>query len=191
MSAAAAISSITPLKRLQMNRLGLWLFFASECFLFGGLLVTRFYLLGGSRPEVEQITGLVVTSILLVSSFFMARGETALAHGDRKTFMLSTAITAALGTLFLLGVVLVEWRIAPFRPWTNAAGAVFYGMTGMHAIHVLTGVVFLLVVLYKGRKGAYTAENHWGVEACAIYWHFVDVVWVFFYPALYLIGTPA
>jgi cytochrome c oxidase subunit 3 len=185
-----AVGTITPAKRLQMNRLGLWLFFASEAFLFGGLLVARFYLLPGARPDVEQITGLVVTSILLLSSFFMARGEAAMAHDDRKTFLTSTLITAALGTLFLLGVVFVEWRIAPFRPWTDATGAVFYGMTGMHALHVLSGVVFLLVVWNNGRKGHYSAADHWGVEACAIYWHFVDVVWIFFYPALYLIGVP-
>ena len=66
--------------------------------------------------------------------------------------------------------------------------AVFYMMTGMHAFHVLTGVIFLGVVLNNARKGLYTAENHWAVEAATVYWHFVDVVWIFFYPALYLIG---
>jgi cytochrome c oxidase subunit 3 len=61
-------------------------------------------------------------------------------------------------------------------------------MTGMHAFHVLTGVLLLFLVWNKGRKGLYSEENHWGVEAATIYWHFVDVVWIFFYPALYLIG---
>jgi cytochrome c oxidase subunit 3 len=67
-------------------------------------------------------------------------------------------------------------------------GAVFYMMTGMHAFHVFTGLILLLVVWNKGRIGQYSAEKHWGVEAAAVYWHFVDVVWIFFYPALYLIG---
>ena len=61
-------------------------------------------------------------------------------------------------------------------------------MTGMHALHVVTGLIFLGVVLRKGSKGMYSKEKHWGVEAAAVYWHFVDVVWIFFYPALYLVG---
>jgi len=59
-------------------------------------------------------------------------------------------------------------------------GAVFYMMTGMHAFHVLTGLIFLLIVWNNGRKNVYTAEKHWGVEAAAVYWHFVDLVWIFF-----------
>jgi len=55
---------------------------------------------------------------------------------------------------------------------------------------VLTGVIFLFIVWNNGRRGHYTAEQHWGVEAAAVYWHFVDVVWMFFYVGLYLMGTP-
>ncbi len=170
-------------------RLGLWLFFVSDAFVFGALLVTRFYLLGLHRPHLEQWLGLIVTSVLLVSSFFMNRAEVQISAGNRKGFLTNTLITMALGITFLVGVVGVEWQQAPFGPGDAAQGAVFYMMTGMHALHVLTGVIFLLIVYLKGRKGLYTAERHWGVEAAAIYWHFVDLVWVFFYPALYLIGT--
>jgi len=173
------------------NRLGLWLFLLSDGFIFAGLLFTRFYLMGGTRPELNQLLGLAVTSVLLISSFFMNRGETAMAHGDRRTFLNSTLITIILGVAFLAGVVGVEWQIAPFGPAGGAQGAVFYMMTGMHAFHVLTGVIFLLVIYTKGRRGGYSAENHWGVEAAAVYWHFVDLVWIFFYPALYLVGTLA
>lgn len=172
------------------NRLGLWLFLLSDGFMFAGLLFTRFYLMGGTRPELNQLLGLGVTSVLLVSSFFMNRGETAMAHGDRKTFLSSTLVTILLGLAFLLGVVGVEWRIAPFGPADGAEGAVFYMMTGMHAFHVLTGLILLAVVYNKARRGHYSAENHWGVEAAAVYWHFVDLVWIFFYPALYLMGKP-
>jgi len=175
--------------RLGTNRLGLWLFILSDSFIFGALLITRFYLLGGQRPELNQFLGLVVTSVLLTSSFFMNRAETAMAHGDRKTFLRSILVTIVMGIGFLLGVVGVEWQIAPFGPGDGAEGAVFYMMTGMHAFHVLTGVILLLVVFNNGRRGRYSAERHWAVEAAAVYWHFVDVVWVFFYPALYLIGT--
>jgi len=177
--------------RANSNRLGLWLFLLSDSFVFCGLLVSRFYLLGtAQRPEVSQVVGLVVTAMLLVSSFFMNRAETAIAFGDRKTFLRSTLITLALGTLFLIGVVGVEWQIAPFGPADGAAASLFYAMTGFHAFHVLTGVIFLAIIYRNGRKGLYNEERHWPVEAAAVYWHFIDVVWILFYPSLYLIGTP-
>ncbi len=174
--------------RIATNRLGLWLFIISDSFVFGGLLVARFYLLGNHRPELNQFLGLGVTSVLLISSFFMNRAEVQISLGNRRGFVTNIIATMALGILFLLGVVGVEWRTAPFGPADGPAGAVFYMMTGMHAFHVLSGVIFLFIVLRNGLRGKYTAERHWGVEAAANYWHFVDVVWVFFYPALYLIG---
>ncbi len=173
------------------NRLGLWLFILSDAFLFAGLLISRFYLFGGERPELNQLLGFTVTSVLLLSSFFMNRADVAMAHGDRRAFLNNTLITIVLGTLFLLGVVGVEWQIAPFGVGDNAIASVFYAMTGFHAFHVLTGVIFLIIVYRNGRKGVYTEERHFPVEAAAVYWHFVDVVWVFFYPALYLMGTVA
>lgn len=174
------------------NRLGLWLFLISDSFVFGGLLVMRMNLLGLTHPHLNQTLGLIVTSVLLVSSFFMNRGETLMANGDRKGFLNNTAITFILGLGFLIGVVFVEWPMASHEgitPSSGAAGAVFYMMTGMHAFHVLTGLIFLAIVWINGRKGLYD-EKHYPVEAAAVYWHFVDVVWIVFYPALYLIGTP-
>jgi cytochrome c oxidase subunit 3 len=175
--------------KLRTSRIGLWMFFISDSFVFGGLMVARFYLLGGQRPDLNQYVGLVVTSVLLLSSFFMNRAEIFASKGDRRGFLTSLIATILLGVGFLVGVVGVEWQIAPFGPGDGAQGSIFYMMTGMHAFHVLTGVVFLLIVLRNGIRGLYTPEKHWAVEAAANYWHFVDVVWVFFYPALYLIGT--
>ena len=175
--------------KLLTNRIGLWLFIISDSFVFGGLLVTRFYLLGGQRPDLTQWLGLIVTSVLLISSFFMNRAEVSISRGDRKGFLTSTLITMLLGIGFLVGVIGFEWRLAPFGPGDGVQGGVFYMMTGMHALHVFTGVIFLTIVLRNGRRGLYTAERHWAVEAAANYWHFVDVVWIFFYPALYLMGT--
>lgn len=174
------------------NRLGLWLFLISDSFVFGGLLVVRMNLLGLTHPHLNQTLGLVVTSVLLVSSFFMNRGETMMANGDRKGFLNNTLVTFILGLGFLIGVVAVEWPMAAHEgltPSSGAAGAVFYMMTGMHAFHVLTGLIFLAIVWLNGRRGLYD-EKHFPVEAAAVYWHFIDVVWIVFYPALYLIGTP-
>src|SRR5512138_1763822 len=115
--------------RLQTNRIGLWLFLISDSFVFTGLLVSRFYLLGGERPHLEQFLGLIVTSVLLISSFFMNRAEVSMAHGDRRGFATSLAVTIALGIAFLVGVVGFEWQNAPFGPGDGAQGAVFYMMT--------------------------------------------------------------
>ncbi len=184
---------LTYAQRLRLNRWGLWMFLVSESFMFAGLFAARFYLWGNTRPELDQTLGLILTSVLLVSSFFMNRAETAISVGDRKEFLRSLLITAGLGTAFLVGVVGFEWGwFLPggphILPSDGAFGAVLYGMTGFHAFHVLTGIIFILIVWNLGRKGHFSPERYWGVEACAIYWHFVDLVWVFFYPALYLIG---
>jgi cytochrome c oxidase subunit 3 len=182
--------------QLRHNRLGLWLFFVSEAFLFGGLLSVRFFLWGEHRPELDQTVGLIVTSVLLLSSLSMNLAETAMEHGDRRTFSIGMIVTAILGTIFLLGVMVFEWGLFPaiyeghLTPGENVYGAVVFAMTGMHALHVISGVVFIFIVWNLGRKGHFSPESHWGVESCAIYWHYVDLVWIFFYPALYLIGTP-
>lgn len=189
--------------QLKSNRLGLWLFFFSELFLFGALLAARFYLWGGYRPELSQEVGLIATTVLLVSSYFVYRGETAVGVGDRRKFLSSYMIAAVLGLVFFFSVVVMEWNIfnleASFMgvelfghlraAEDGVYASVFFVMTGMHALHVISGVFLLLAVWNVGRKGGYTTEKHWGVEGAALYWHFVDVVWVFFYPALYLIGT--
>lgn len=174
------------------NRLGLWLFLLSDLFVFAGLYVSRFYLLGVEiRPDLNQLLGLMITFILLISSYFMYSAETAMRFGEQKKFLRNTLITIALGVIFLVGVVGIEWQIAPGGPGDGTAWSLFYIMTGFHAFHVLTGVLFLVIIYRNGRKGVYSAERHWPVEAAAVWWHFIDVVWIFFYPALYLIGTSA
>jgi cytochrome c oxidase subunit 3 len=173
------------------NRLGLWLFLVSDSFVFAGLMAMRINLLGLSRPELNQFLGLAVTAILLISSFFMNRGETMIHNGNRQGFLTNTAITFLLGLGFLLGVIFVEWRLAieeGMTPSSGTAGAAFFMMTGMHAFHVFTGLILLAIVWVNARRGLYDVKNY-PVEAAAVYWHFVDVVWIFYYPALYLIGT--
>lgn len=192
---------------LQHNRFGLWMFFVSEIFLFGGLLAARFYLWRGEggeiiRPELDQFVGLLVTVVLLISSWSMNMAETGMEHDDRRTFNIGMWSTFVLGLIFLFGVLIFEWGLiripidmhifnnaGHIKPWDGAFGAVIFAMTGMHALHVLSGLIFILIVWNNGRMGHYSSESHWGVEACAIYWHYVDLVWIFFYPALYLIGA--
>ena len=176
------------------SRLGLWLFLLSDSFVFGGLAAARFNLLGLTRPALNQLLGLAVTSILLLSSFFMNRAETSMANGDRRGFLIAIAATLVLGLAFVAGVLGVEWPSAiaeGVTPSASAGGAIFFMMTGMHALHVVTGLAFLGIVMRNGSRGLYSPDKHWAVEAAAVYWHFVDVVWIFFYPALYLVGKLA
>lgn len=176
-------------EQAKRNRMSLWLFFFSEIFLFGALLAARFYLWGNTRPELSQTLGLMTTAVLLLSSVSMVMAETAMTYGDRKKFLIYGSLTAVLGILFLVGVVGIEWQ-GHLGPTDGIYGGVFFLMTGMHALHVLSGVIIILINLNLARQGHYSAERHWGIEAMALYWHYVDVVWVFFYPALYLIGSP-
>lgn len=169
------------------RQLGLWLFIASESMIFLALLAARFYLEGTHVPEeANQVIALAITSILLLSSISAYNAETAYVFGDQRRFLRAMSATIILGILFLVGVGF-EWREAfhAFPPETTF-GTVFFAMTGMHAFHVVTGLVLLGIVLARGR--AAPGGDPWPVEAGVKYWHFVDVVWVFFYPTLYLIN---
>ncbi len=175
--------------KLATNRIGLWFFLLSDGFIFGGLFVSRLNLLGLTRPDVDQFLGLTITSVLLLSSFFANRAEVSMEHGNRPRVLSSLLVAIVLGLAFIAAVLGIEWRVAPFGPADGAQGAIFYSMTGFHAFHVLTGVIFLSIVRRNVAHNIYTPERHWGVEASVVYWHFVDFVWVFFYPALYLVGA--
>lgn len=176
--------------RLAINRLGLWLFIFSDALVFAILLVTRFALFGTYRPEeLNQLLGLGLTTVLLLSSVTAYRAETGAATGNRPMLLRNLLLTIFFGVLFLAGVVGIEWPEAPHIGIVpqEGFGISFFSMTGLHAFHVFTGVILLILVYLNARRGAYSPDSYWGVEAAVKYWHFVDVVWVFFYPALYLV----
>ena len=178
----------TPEHRLGINRLGLWLFIASETFLFAAMLSARYYLLGTERPEdLNQPLGFVISMVLLLSSLFAYRGETCAMLGDQRGFRRNIGVTIALGLAFMGGVVL-EWRegLELFPPST-LYGSVFFTLIGLHAFHVFTGVGALAVVLWVGRDGRFGPEEFWPVEGVVKYWHFVDVAWIAIFPTLYLV----
>lgn len=175
--------------RLAINRIGLWLFLLSETFLFGALISSRYFLQGLQRPEtLNQPLGLALTVVLIGSSLSAYRAETAIARGERRIFQRNILLTIALGALFLAGVA-VEWREAFLHfPPPSGFGTLFFTMTGIHAFHVLTGLIALAVIYLLGRQGRFAPGNSWGVEGTVKYWHFVDVAWVFIYPTLYLVN---
>jgi len=171
--------------RLAINRAGLWLFFFSESILFGLLLSARFYLQRIEREHVDQLLGLGITIILLLSSLTAFTAETAIEHNRKRLCHWMLLATIALGVVFAVGVGF-EWATAEFSK-KQAYGTLFFTMTGIHASHVISGVVMLVLAWRLARQGRFSRESHWGVSSTVMYWHFVDVVWVFFYPALYLV----
>ncbi len=172
-------------RRETVNRLGLWLFFCSEFFLFAALFAARFYLAGPYHAKVNQPLGLAITLVLLVSGFTAYRAEAGIRRGDRSAFLRNLLVTILLGLVFLAGVG-VEWATAEFAP-SSIFGTAFFTMTGVHASHVLSGVVAFALAYRLGLRGHFSAERHWGVEALVKYWYLIDVVWVFFFPVLYLV----
>lgn len=175
-------------ERLRTNRLGLWLFVASETFLFAALISARYYLLGTDRPDdLNQPLGLVISMVLVTSSLSAYSAETSAMHDDQRGFKRFTALTIFLGLVFMGGVVL-EWRegLELFPPST-LYGSVFFALIGAHAFHVFSGVVALSALLWVGRNGRFGSQSSWPVEGVVKYWHFVDVAWVVIFPTLYLV----
>ncbi|MEM8830652.1 MAG: heme-copper oxidase subunit III [Cyanobacteria bacterium P01_G01_bin.19] len=140
-------------------------------------------------PEFELLIPIINTAILVASSFVMHEGQKALKQNDVKGLQKYFAITAAMGAVFLLGQV-YEYSHAEFGLTTNLLASCFYVLTGFHGLHVTTGVLLILCVLWRSREaGHYTASSHFGVEAAEIYWHFVDAIWLLLFVLVYLINN--
>ena len=125
------------------------------------------------------------TIILLLSGTTVTWAHHALLHDDRKGLIWGLTLTVALGILFS-AVQVYEYMHAPFAFKDSIYGATFYMATGFHGFHVFIGTVFLLVCLFRAMAGHFTAKQHFGFEAAAWYWHFVDVVWLFLFAAVYV-----
>ncbi len=130
---------------------------------------------------------LLNTMILLCSGTTVTWAHHALIHGDRKGLKQGLWATIALGVLFS-AIQAYEYSIAPFGFGGNTYSSAFYMATGFHGFHVLIGTIFLAVCLYRAYQGHFTPRQHFGFEAAAWYWHFVDVVWLFLFIVVYIWG---
>lgn len=183
--AAATYAAHATHDSLRIKRAGLWLFFFSETILFGLLMSARFFLEGIEREHLDQALGVGITSILVTSSVTAYMAETAIEHDRRSEAMWWLLGTIALGFIFAFGVG-YEWATAEFTRH-EAFGTVFFTMTGVHAAHVLSGVGLLALVAIQLGRGRFSSKDHWPISGTIMYWHFVDIVWIFFYPTLYLV----
>jgi heme/copper-type cytochrome/quinol oxidase subunit 3 len=171
----------------RANRIGLWLFIVSETFLFSAFLSARYFTTGTSRPEdLSQELALALTMILLVSSISAYLAETSIRYNHRRNFLLFGGTTVVLGLIFLGGAIFELSQAAIHFPPDTPYGTSYFMLIGLHAFHVATGLIALVIVLFLGRRGHYGSSDYWAVEGVVKYWHFVDLAWVVIYPTLYL-----
>ncbi|MDB2325135.1 cytochrome c oxidase subunit 3 [Alphaproteobacteria bacterium] len=178
-------------------RYGMMLFIASEVMFFVAFFWAFFdralFPVGGVWPPEGIITfdpfdlPLINTLVLLLSGCTVTWAHHALQHGNRRDFMMGLGVTVLLGVLFT-GLQALEYSHAPFGFTDGVYPSVFFMATGFHGFHVLVGTMFLAVCWFRGRAGHFTPEHHFGFEAAAWYWHFVDVVWLFLFAAIYWWG---
>lgn len=171
-----------------------WAFFDASLFPGEVQQVLRAEYTGGVWPpkSIEVLDPfhlpLYNTIILLLSGTTVTWAHHALIHDDRKGLVYGLALTVGLGVLFSC-VQVYEYVHAPFAFKDSIYGATFYMATGFHGFHVFIGTIFLLVCLFRAMAGHFTSKQHFGFEAAAWYWHFVDVVWLFLFAAIYVWGS--
>ena len=131
---------------------------------------------------------LINTLVLLLSGTTVTWAHHALLEDDRKGFIQGLSLTVFLGACFT-ALQIYEYHHATFDFSGHIYGATFYMATGFHGFHVIIGTIFLAVCLWRGKLGHFNKEHHFGFEAAAWYWHFVDVVWLFLFAAIYIWGS--
>ncbi|MCQ0987762.1 cytochrome c oxidase subunit 3 [Jiella marina] len=170
-----------------------WAFFDASLFPNEAVQVSRTEVLGGQWPPVgiEVLDPLHLplfnTITLLLSGTTVTWAHHALLHGDRKGLKLGLTLTVVLGVIFSY-VQFYEYAHAPFAFSGSIYGSTFFMATGFHGFHVFVGTIFLLVCLIRAMMGQFTPQKHFGFEAAAWYWHFVDVVWLFLFFCIYVWG---
>ena len=142
---------------------------------------------GISGPELS--TPVVINTVVLLSSSFVIQiAENALKRNHLKKFRWLWLITIAMGSYFLVGL-LIEWKNLDFKITTGLVGSTFYLLTGFHGLHVLAGVVLQIIMLIRSFIPGNYNKTHFGTSATTLFWHFVDVVWIFLFSLLYLWRT--
>ncbi|HET6955197.1 MAG TPA: cytochrome c oxidase subunit 3 family protein [Vicinamibacterales bacterium] len=199
-------------QQTEATTLGMWVFLVTEVLFFGGLFAT--YMIYRSwypdafavaSHELDVVLGTTNTVVLITSSLTMALAVHAAQLGQRKLLMTFLILTMILGGVFL-GIKSVEYYHKFVEHHIPGPGfqfekeyfrhaqiffSLYFVMTGLHAIHMIIGIGIMLVMLWWSWNGTITAEYSSPIEISGLYWHFVDIVWIFLFPLLYLIGRHA
>ncbi len=188
------------------SKIGMWLFIFTEILLFGGLFIVyavyryknpvAFHLAG---EELNVMLGTLNTVVLLISSMTIAMAITAMQRGKTELSLRLLYITIFLAILFMVNKYF-EWGykfehgIYPSSEYLQSLSRgdiLFYGlyffMTGLHALHIIVGVVFIGFVVYFIKKGKVRQDRYVMLENSGLYWHLVDLIWIFLFPLFYLI----
>lgn len=191
----------------EASRLGIWAFLATEIMFFGGLFVAYIVYrhafphdFAAASRHTNVLYGTINTAILLTSSLSMALAVRAAERGESKAVVRNVAMTILLAAAFL-GVKALEYTedfrehlvpgpsfLLPGNPRQELFFYFYWAMTGLHALHVLIGIGALSTIAVMAARGRFSAQYNTPVEVTGLYWHFVDIVWIYLYPLLYLIG---
>lgn len=193
-------------KDYQGAKIGMWLFLFTEVLLFGGMFVLysvylarypkEFHSAGG---ELDVFIGGLNTVVLLISSYFVALAISFLQRGNQKRAIQFTWLTLLMALMFLVNKA-IEWGakfshgVYPDSPYLREipqGESVFYGlyflMTGLHGVHVVIGGAVMLYVIYLMKKNRVNSEDFVMLENAGLYWHLVDLIWIFLFPLFYLV----
>jgi cytochrome c oxidase subunit 3 len=201
----------TSAQQKDASTLGMWIFLITEVMFFGGLFLA-YTVYRRAYPEIFAIAssslnvyiGAANTVVLLCSSLTMVLAVRAAQLGQKRMIVMFLILTLILGGVFL-GVKAYEWNEkfvehhipgASFHfegmpaDWQGHAQlffSLYFAMTGLHAFHMIIGAGLLFYLIFEARKGRFTAEYNTPVDLIGLYWHFVDIIWIFLFPLLYLI----
>jgi cytochrome c oxidase subunit 3 len=200
----------TPAQQKDASTLGMWIFLVTEIMFFGGLFLA-YMVYRRLFPDIFSIAsntlnktiGAANTAVLLCSSFTMVMAVHAAQIGSRKALIVFLILTMLLGVVFL-GVKAYEWNEkfeehhvpgpsfhlegSAMQGQAQLFFSLYFAMTGLHAVHMVIGEGLLLFLLFQAYAGKYTPKYYTPVDIGGLYWHFVDVIWIFLFPLLYLIG---
>jgi len=210
-------SGTTPLKdqftsldqQYETSKLGMWVFLVTEILFFGGLfagyaLYRTLYpeAFGLANAHLDVFLGATNTVVLITSSLTMALAVNEARQGKKAGTVRFLALTILLGLVFL-GVKFYEYHVkfvehlVPGRtfsfpeypgPGAQLFFSFYFAMTGLHALHMIVGIVLLTLLAHSAACGKFSAAYNTPVDMTGLYWHFVDIVWIFLFPLLYLIG---
>jgi cytochrome c oxidase subunit 3 len=192
----------------EAGSLGMWLFLVTEILFFGGLFAA-YTIYRGMYPdafaaashEADLLLGSINTAVLIGSSLTMALAVYYAQQGNKKAIITFLILTMFLGVVFL-GIKSFEYHHkyvdhhfpglsfqfdGPFAREAQLFFLFYFIMTGMHAVHMIIGLGIMTVISWMAWRGRFTRQHYAPVEIAGLYWHFVDIVWIFLFPLLYLI----
>jgi cytochrome c oxidase subunit III len=196
-------------QQYDASTLGMWIFLVTEIMFFGGLFTA--YVLyrslypnafGPASNHLDLTLGTINTAVLIASSLTMALAVHASQVGKQRALVIFLLLTMLLGATFL-GIKGVEYAhkfeqgLVPGPSFTYSGPdsrqaqlffSLYFAMTGLHALHMIIGLGVLAVLVVMARRGRFGPAYHTPVEISGLYWHFVDIIWIFLFPLLYLIA---